>query len=76
MLTFKSKIVSSSRNFIENNEKNLALIQKMRELEKRAATKSEMRRDRFDERLQLSPRERLSALLDPGAPFLELFNMF
>jgi len=75
MLTFKSKIVSSSRNFIENNEKNLALIQKMRELEKRAATKSEMRRDRFDERLQLSPRERLSALLDPGAPFLELFNM-
>ena len=47
----------------------------MRELENRASVKSELRRSRFDERSQLSPRERLTALIDPGMPFLELFNM-
>ena len=47
----------------------------MRDLENRASEKSELRRTRFDERSQLSPRERLTALLDPGMPFLELFNM-
>ena len=29
----------------------------------------------FDKRGQLSPRERLAALLDPGMPFLELYNI-
>ena len=75
MKPFKSNLVPSSKPFIENTTANLSLIKKMRELEKRATDKSEMRRARFEERLQLSPRERLAALLDPGLPFLELFNM-
>ena len=47
----------------------------MRDLEKRTIAKSEMRRKRFQERSQLLPRKRLETLLDPGLPFLELFNM-
>ena len=47
----------------------------MRDLENRALDKSELKRSRFDERAQLSPRDRLTALIDPGMPFLELFNM-
>ena len=38
-------------------------------------TTSEKRRERFHQRGQLTPRERLSQLLDPGLPFLELYNM-
>jgi geranyl-CoA carboxylase beta subunit len=53
----------------------LALVDKMRSLESRATAKSEQRRPVFNKRGQLSPRERLSALLDPGLPFLELYNM-
>ncbi len=53
----------------------LALVQKLRDLETRALAHSEKRRDRFHERGQLSPRERLAALLDPGMPFLELYNL-
>ncbi|WP_275041710.1 acyl-CoA carboxylase subunit beta [Leisingera sp. ANG-M1] len=53
----------------------LALVERMRTLEARAAAKSEERRPVFDKRGQLSPRERVSALLDPGLPFLELYNM-
>ena len=47
----------------------------MRGYEKRAETASEKRRERFHERGQLTPRERLAQLLDPGMPFLELYNM-
>jgi len=53
----------------------LALVDRLREYEARAAAKSEKRRPRFEERGQLTPRERMSRLLDPGMPFLELYNM-
>lgn len=53
----------------------IALVDKMRAIEARAAKLSEKRRPVFDKRGQLSPRERLNALLDPGMPFLELYNM-
>ncbi|MEE2773412.1 MAG: carboxyl transferase domain-containing protein [Pseudomonadota bacterium] len=75
MKPFKSNLAISSKSFVDNKAANLALIRKLREIEKRAANKSEMRRERFTERAQLSPRERLAALLDPGLPFLELFNL-
>ncbi|MEZ5808755.1 MAG: carboxyl transferase domain-containing protein [Zhengella sp.] len=47
----------------------------LRALEARAAAKSEQRRDRFRERGQLTPRERLARLLDPGMPFLRLHSL-
>ncbi len=53
----------------------LALVERLRAVESRAAAHSEKRRPRFEQRGQLTPRERLSRLLDPGMPFLELYNL-
>ena len=53
----------------------LALVARLREIENRAVVASEKRRPRFEERGQLTPRERLAQLLDPGMPFLELYNL-
>ena len=72
---FVSKIDTSSPSFETNTKENTALLDKMNLLLERAAQTSEKRRDIFEKRNQLSPRERLGALLDPGLPFLELFNM-
>jgi geranyl-CoA carboxylase beta subunit len=75
MTVFQSRISETSDSFKQNREDMLALIGKMRGLEARAEALSEKRRPVFDKRGQLSPRERLSALLDPGMPFLELYNI-
>ena len=72
---FVSKVDISSPSFETNKKENEALLRKMDLLLERAAQTSEKRRDVFEKRNQLSPRERLGALLDPGLPFLELFNM-
>ncbi len=75
LMPFNSQINRKSPEFQNNRRDMLALVDKMRALEARAAQRSEQRRPVFDRRGQLSPRERLSALIDPGMPFLELFNM-
>ena len=75
MTQFRSRIDPSGDGFVANREEMLALVDKLRSLEKRAHDLSERRRPRFEERGQLTPRERLSGLLDPGLPFLELYNM-
>ncbi len=72
---FESKLNTHTDSFRINTEENKALLGKMEMLLDRAAQKSEQRRAVFKERNQLSPRERLGALIDPGFPFLELFNM-
>lgn len=50
-------------------------VAELRGLEARAARKSEERRERFRERGQITPRERLARLLDPGMPFLRLHSL-
>ena len=75
MAIFKTKMDRESEDFEQNRFEMLNLIDKLRGLEKRASDLSEKRRPRFEERGQLTPRERLSSLLDPGMPFLELYNM-
>ncbi len=75
MPVFHSKILTGSDSFAGNRCDMLALVQKLREYEARAATLSEKRRARFEQRGQLTPRERLARLLDPGMPFVELYNM-
>ena len=72
---FKSHLLINSETYQINQKNNLKLIKMMKDLEQKASFESEKRRDRFKERNQLSPRERLSALVDPGMPFLQLFNM-
>ena len=75
MTQYRSRIDPSSERFVANREEMLALVEKLRSLETRAHDLSEHRRPRFEERGQLTPRERLWGLLDPGLPFLELYNM-
>ncbi len=75
MSGFKSKIDTTSDEYATNREDMLRLVGRLRELTARAAAHSEKRRPRFQERGQITPRERLAQLLDPGMPFLELYNM-
>lgn len=75
MSVFQSKVDPTCDAFAQNRADMLALVERMRQLEARAVAKSEQRRPVFEKRGQLGPRERLSALLDPGMPFLELCNI-
>lgn len=75
MPVFKSKIASGSERFTQNREDMLGLIEQLRGLEARTVAVSDKRLPVFEKRGQLSPRERVRRLLDPGMPFLSLFNM-
>ncbi len=75
MTVFQSKISAHTDTYIRNRADMLELVETLRAIEARAAALSEKRRPRFVERDQLTPRERLSHLLDPGMPFLEMFNL-
>ncbi len=72
---FKTKVSNHSSEYGENREAMLELVDQLREIEARAEVLSEKRRPRFEERGQLTPRQRLSRLLDPGMPFLALHTM-
>ena len=61
--------------YTQNRAGMLALVDQLEQLRGRAATLSEKRRPRFEERGQLTPRERLHRLLDPGMPLLELYGL-
>lgn len=74
-MSFTSRIDTSSETFAANRADMLALVDKLRELEARPAALSEQRRDRMHARGQLTPRERLARLLDPGMPFLQLHSL-
>lgn len=75
MSAFSSRLDTSSTTVERNRQDMLALIERHQTLLARAEQASEKRRARFRERGQLTPRERLSHLLDPGMPFLELYGM-
>lgn len=64
-----------SAEFDENRAAMEAAIAELRALEARAEQKSEQRRERFHERGQITPRERLARLLDKGMPFLRLHSL-
>jgi geranyl-CoA carboxylase beta subunit len=75
MGTFASRLNTGSEEFAVNRREMLALMDDYREIKSRAEALSEKRRPRFEERGQLTPRERLIRLLDPGMPFLELYGL-
>lgn len=75
MSVFTSRIPTNTEAFAQNRADMLSFVDSLRALEQRAETKSEKRLPRFRERGQLTPRERLTALIDPGMPWLELHNM-
>ena len=75
MAVFTSQISPQSEDFAANRAEMLALVDELHRLKDRASALSERRRPRFEERGQLTPRERLAHLLDPGMPFLELYAL-
>ncbi len=75
MAVFQSKLSPEDDTFQSNRKDMMALVNELREIESRAALLSERRRPRFEKRGQLTPRDRLARLLDPGMPFQELYNL-
>ena len=75
MTLFNSKVNTNSEGFARNREDMLALVDQLNALNARGALISEKRKPRFEARGQLTPRERLARLLDPGMPFLSIGNL-
>ena len=75
MARFASKINPASEAFGKNRTEMLSLIDKLKGLNARGAALSEKRKPRFEARGQLTPRERLARLLDPGMPFMVIGNL-
>ena len=75
MAVIENTISPSSPAFRANRDGMLALITRLRALEDRTRTASAAAKDRFHQRGQLLPRERVALVLDPGAPFLELSTL-
>ena len=71
----KSRVDPQSETFRQQRSAMLALVEQLRALEQRAAAASASAKPAFDKRSALLPRERLTRLLDPGAPFLELASL-
>src|SRR3954462_12666284 len=75
MPVIDSTIAPASEAYRANRDGMLALIGRMRRLEQRTREASAAAKDRFHQRGQLLPRERVALVLDPGAPFLELSTL-
>ncbi|MCF8028254.1 MAG: acyl-CoA carboxylase subunit beta [Desulfobacteraceae bacterium] len=75
MPVFKSRIQPRSAEFQANREHMEAGVAQVREIEKRVLETAEAKIPRYRKRGYISPRERLNLLLDPGAPFLELYSL-
>ncbi len=75
MTQFHSSVNPSSEAFAKNRKDMLSAIGTLEDIVQRAAVLSDKSLPRFERRGQLLPRERLSRVLDPGMPFVELMNM-
>lgn len=74
-MAFQTQVDAGAPEFIANRDGMLETVKQLRALEARAETASEKRRARFEERGQITPRERLARLLDPGLPYLRLHSL-
>jgi geranyl-CoA carboxylase beta subunit len=75
MPVIESQLDSHSASFAANRDAMLVGIDHVRQLEQVLLDKADAAKDKFRQRGQLLPRERLNLLLDPGAPFLELSSL-
>ena len=75
MSIFNSKVDSESNQFTQNSDDMLNLIKQRKNILDRAREKSDEKKPRFQERGQLTPRQRLDALVDPDSEFLDLYSM-
>ncbi|WP_342120769.1 acyl-CoA carboxylase subunit beta [Pseudoduganella sp. OTU4001] len=75
MPALDSRVVAQGEAFAANRAALAVQLERLRALEARTRDKSAASAPLFAKRGQLLPRERLGALLDPGAPFLELATL-
>jgi len=71
----KSSIDPRSEEFAANRERMLEQMGEVEAIRAKIREREEGAREKFDQRGQLLPRERVSLLLDPGAPFIELCDL-
>jgi len=73
MPALTSQLDPRSRDFLDNADYHRALVEELdRRLARAADGGGETARNRHTERGKLLARERITALLDPGSPFLEI----
>ena len=75
MSVFNSKVDLESDQFKQYSDDMLELIKQRKRILDRAKTKSNEKNPRFEKRGQLTPRQRLDALIDPESESLYLYNM-
>ena len=75
MAILESRNDPKSDSFCANRAAMRRLIEDFRALEEQVRRTSNARKDQFDKRGQLLPRERVARLLDKGSPFLELSTL-
>ena len=75
MPALRSKIQARSDAFAANARRMEGLLNEVQRLQGLVIAESESKRDKFEQRNQLLPRERLARLLDRGTPFLELSRL-
>ncbi|MCY1045646.1 acyl-CoA carboxylase subunit beta [Corallococcus sp. bb12-1] len=75
MPTLVSQIESASTAFTTQRQELLARVAELRAIEQKSRDTEQLAREKFTQRGQLLPRERLALLLDRGSPFLELSTL-
>lgn len=75
MPLYQTKIDKTSENFLQNSQDMLHLVAELEALEDQARVASERSAAKFEARSQISPRERVSRIIDPGSRFVELCNL-
>ena len=75
MTTIESKIDIFGPAFAKNREEMLAEVGALRALEDKARREETSKRERYEKRGQILPRERVRQMLDRGSPWLELSTL-
>ncbi|MEE8523911.1 MAG: carboxyl transferase domain-containing protein [Thermoanaerobaculia bacterium] len=75
MPKLSSAVDTEDATFRANHERMSELIRELRELEARVREHGDRAAEKFRQRGQLLPRERVERLLDPGSPLLELSTL-
>jgi geranyl-CoA carboxylase beta subunit len=75
MPTIVSRVDPRSAAFAANAQRMRERLAEVRSLEAKVIAESESKRDKFDQRGQLLPRERVARLLDRGSSFIELSRL-
>ena len=75
MPVIESKADVNSAQFKQNREGMLKLIEEWRAIEQKGRSEEESKRERYHQRGQILPRERVHLMLDRGSPWLELSTL-